>query len=115
MPDLALIAVAWMIIGTGLMFYVRPFSTTAKAIRAVVIAAFSGSGLAMLSHIGIPMTSGKAYVAVGLPFGRDVKLYFPYGYFFYRLFPIFAFSLLMIAILGPIIYVLKTRWDAAHR
>jgi hypothetical protein len=110
-----LFAIEWTIIGTGLLFYIRPFTVGAKAARLIVLAAFFGLALVMFSHQGIPMTSGKAYLAVSLPFGHDVNLYPPYAYFFSRLFPIFAFGMVMITAIGPIIYVLKTHWDAAHR
>ena len=116
MPDLLVpIVLAWIVIGTGLLFYFPPPSIAARRIRVVVLAAMLGLAVAMFLHIDIPNTSGRAYVAVGLPFGGDAKLYYPYGYFCYRLFPVFLFALLSIATVGPLIYLLKTRRDSARR
>jgi hypothetical protein len=93
MPDLfVLVALVWMTIGTGLLFYFRPRSLAAKRVRMVVLGAVFGSVVAMSLHSEIPMTSGEAYLAIGLPIGDDVKLYYPYSYLFYKLFPIFAFG-----------------------
>jgi hypothetical protein len=116
MPDLfALVAFVWMTIGTGLLFYFRPRSLAAKRVRMVVLGAVFGSVATMSLHLGIPMTSGEAYLAIGLPIGHDVKLYYPYSYLFYKLFPIFGLGALITAAIGPIIYLLKTRRDAARR
>jgi hypothetical protein len=116
MQDLIVLIVgAWIIIATGLVFYFRPLSVAARVLRMVVLAGMFGSAVAMCLHSGIPMTSGKAYVAVGLPFGHDVKLYGRYGYFFARLFPIFALGSLTMSGIGPIIYLLTIRRDSSRR
>lgn len=116
MQDLVvLVVVAWMIIGTGLVLYFRPLSVTARGMRMVVLAAMFGSAVAMSLHSEIPMTSGKAYLSVGLPWGHAVKLYGPYGYFFYRLFPILKLGSLIIAAIGPVIYLLKTHQDSTRQ
>ena len=112
---LVLFVLAWMTVGTGLLFYFRPSSSATRGLRRVVIAAMLGSAGALLLHSEIPMTSGRAYLAVGLPWGHDVKLYGRYGAFFYKLFPILKLGSLIIIALGPIIYLLKTHRDSARR
>jgi len=74
-----------------------------------------GSGLAMFLQISIPNTSGRAYLAVGLPFGHDVKLYHPYAEFFYRFFPILNIGSLIILVIGPIIHLLKMHRNSTRR
>lgn len=116
MQDLIMpFVLGWMIVGTGLLFYFPPLSVAARRIRIVALAAMLGSGVAMTLHITVPMTSGKAYLAVGLPWGHDVKLYHPYADFFYRFFPILKLSSLIILVIGPITYLLKTHRDSARR
>jgi hypothetical protein len=112
---LVFVVVAWMIIGTGLLLYFRPLSVAARGMRMVVLAAMFGSAVAMSLHREIPMTSGNAYLSVGLPWGHDVKLYGPYEYFFYRPFPILKLGSLIIAAIGPISYLLKTHQDLVRR
>ena len=68
MPDiLVLFVLVWMTIGTGLLFYSRPRSIAAKRIRIVVLGAVFGSVVMLSLHSGIPMTSGEAYLSIGLP------------------------------------------------
>jgi hypothetical protein len=117
MPDLLLLFVlVWMTIGTGLLFYFRPLSLAAKRIRMVVAAAVFGSAMTLSLHSGIADTSRGAFLEIGFPIGHDITLpYYPYAYFFYKLFPIFGFGALITATIGPIIYLLKTRRDSARR
>src|SRR5258707_790406 len=106
MPDiLVLFVLVWMTIGTGLLFYSRPRSIAAKRIRIVVLGAVFGSVVMLSLHSGIPMTSGEAYLSIGLPVGHDVRLYYPYSYLFYTLFPIVKFGALITATIGPIVYL----------
>ena len=112
---LILFVLAWIIVSTGLLFYFQALSVAARRLRIVVLAAVFGSVVAISLHSEIPMTSGKAYMAVGLPWGHDLKLYGQYGDFFYKLFPILKLGSLIIIAIGPIIYLVKVHQDSARR
>jgi len=115
-PDLLLLFVlVWLTIGTGLLFYFRPFSLVARRVRMVVLAAVFGSVIALSLHSAILMTRGEAYLYIGLPVGHDVRLpYYPYAYLYFKLFPILKFGALITATMGPIIYLIQTRRDSAR-
>ncbi len=116
MQDLFMLFVlAWMTVGTGLLSYFPPLSVAARRIRMAVLASMFGSGGAMSLHMSVPNTTGRAYLAVGLPFGPNVKLYHPYADFFYNLFPILKLGSLIILIVAPLIYLLKTHRESARR
>ena len=115
MADLyVLFVLVWMTIGTGLLFYFRPLSLAAKRMRMVILAGVFGTVVTLSLHSGIPSTSGEAYLAIGLPIGHDVRLYYPCC-LFYKMSPIFGLGSLITAAIGPVIYVVKTRRDSARR
>jgi hypothetical protein len=113
MPDLVVfIVLVWMTISMGLLFYFHPLSIAAKRIRIVVLAAMCGSVVTLSLHSAIADTKRGVFLEIGLPFGHDVMLSYPYSYLFDKVFPVFALSSLIMAAVGPVIYLLKTWRDS---
>ena len=114
MPEaFPLVTLIWLTVGVGLLFYFPPLSTGARRMRIAVLAGVVLSLAFLVLHVGVPMTAGVAYVEIGLPIGRGLRLPYRFGYFFFWLWPILGIVSLAVAAVGPAIYLVKTRKESS--
>ena len=81
--------------------------------RIAILAGIVLSLAFLVLHVDVPMTTGEAYVEIGLPIGRGLRLPYRLGYFVLRLWLLLGVVSLVVAAVGPVVYLVKTREESS--